>query len=759
MNIPEEKPGVVGLEPAIQPPNIEQTISSQLDSANRALNAKLREQHPNYRNLFDAQGFFVDCNPSLDAKSLTAIHVTDLNNGEHLQPFVNSLVTCLDDWALVSTLDKKECKELGEFKKNLDKDKFSAALISLYQEHSSAVINLERAMRFKLTQVAQTINKCLDTPEKKAKLDQCYQETLDNYLPRAKLKFVFALIHAYQPDGSISISKLNSELDKSRVDLKNNMLLFFNSKLGNAEIKPNKTKKDLQELLETTPAFTDMHIVESRGGKVNYLHTSQYTSHDEETDHDAVIPVSQYRLNGEGGLKSEFNQLRLPLFIPKQSVAKAKCAPENQNAEQIKAKQIEIAVERMLRIIRERFPGNEPVFQNLLTSYHFIEWAESGNEQTSRAQLLPEIQDKINQALLLENPEHQLYFPLLTPVNGFGVDINSTMFSSSVSNLALRNQMALLMQIGTQEQKDELLIKYKAKLRGEPNADQELANYISGLQLQFTADDTPKVKLLKMIFNYQLSGVREYAKLASTLFCSNVDNGRLIFGCKSGNERTAMILYRQECINELLRENIEILPDETEAKRVLLDLSNRLDLEVNETNINGVSQYISLNDQGAEAKIKAKEGLAGLYNTNYAEASLKNLKNSNTKTSNVDKLQAHKDKSVAKMLSNEPPKSFMLKLAEAICKHYKKILLFAAVLLIAGACLFAPQFVLAACFAVKVTLLALGFASAMLGLMGGIKHRNEHSAVLQENSVLKQPSSDESQQSNTPAPQLKMNRL
>jgi hypothetical protein len=638
----------------------------------------------------------------LDAKSLTAIHVNTLK-GDCLQRFIKSLYDNLRNYELISMLDKGQRLQLNEFLKNVNIQEFLDALQKHYQSDSSAVINLERAMRFKLTQVAQSVLK--SCPDKKDAIMQCYQETLEFILPKMKHLFAFALTHAYE-NGEISIKKLNDYLDKQRIDVKNEMLLKFKDRLAIREVQVNGSRREFQHILDTTPAFTDMNIVEYQSDTVNYLHTSPTTSHDEDINKLADIPVAQYQYK-HGNLTQQFQQVRLPLFIPKTKAAKyALPRAQQSNHEHITQKQIEIGVERLSTINEKHFNENseKPIFQNLLTSYHYLELAEGDNEQTVRAKILPDIQDGMNQKLLEKNIEG-FYFPYLTPVNGFGVDIHSSKWSSDVRNLALRNQMALLMQLGTVEQKANLLKLYKTHLNANNRElSQDLKDFIANATLEFSDKDTAKTKLLKLIFKYELSGDKDYVRLASALFCSNVEDGRLIFGCKSGNERTAMTIYRQQCIDALLETLDNIPTEEAAAKDYLLHVSDKLDKTVNQTNINGFSQYISLNDQGAEAKIKAKSGLAGLYNTNYGEK--KSVLN--TETSNVDDNQAHKDKTVAKLLVNEPPKSFMLKLVESICEHSKKILFFGAALAIAGASILLPQLMLASFITLGISLLVAG---------------------------------------------------
>jgi hypothetical protein len=669
------------------------------------LNKKLSVPDVDYFSLFDAQGFYVNCEPSLEANQLTAIHVTTLA-GVHLEKFTKSLSDTLDSTQLVYNLDTAQIQQLTKFKKkNIDRKIFLQALNKHYQSDSSAVINLERAMRFKLTQVAQSV--LVACSGKKALIERCYEQTLKSFLPRMKLQFVFALIHAYE-NGEISIKKLNDYLDKQRIDFKNKMLLEFKDKLAKSEVQVKVLKREFQHILDTTPAFSEMDIIEYKSDKVRVLHTSPTTSHDEDVEKLAGVPVAQYQYENDA-LTPQFQQVRLPLFIPKTKVAKNKLIPaEQSNHQLITKKQIELGVDRLSTICDTYFNDNhkKPIFQNLLTSYHYLELAEGDNEQTVRAKILPDIQDTMNRKRV-DDVKDGLYFPYLTPVNGFGVDIDSSKWSSDVQNLALRNQMALLMQLGTDKQKESLLELYKNHLKtSDRELSEELKTFISETEttLKFSDEDTAKTKLLKLIFKYELSGDKDYVKLASALFCSNVEDGRLIFGCKSGNERTAMTLYRQECIDELLAGPGDIPLEEEDAKQYLLVFSQALDDKVNQTNINGFSQYISLNDQGAEAKIKAKSGLAGLYNTNYAESNLVG----NTKTSHVDDLQAHKDKAVAELLVNETPKSFTLKLVEGICEHYKKILFFGAALAIAGACIFLPQLMLASFTALGISLLVAG---------------------------------------------------
>jgi len=161
----------------------------QLKNAQADLEKKLIVPDVDYFSLFDAQGFYVNCEPSLDAKQLTAIHVTTLNP-EHLNKFTESLSDTLDSTQLVYNLDKAQIQQLTKFKKkNIDRENFLKALNKLYKSDSSAVINLERAMRFKLTQVAQSV--LVACSGKKALIERCYEQTLKSFFAKNEIAICF----------------------------------------------------------------------------------------------------------------------------------------------------------------------------------------------------------------------------------------------------------------------------------------------------------------------------------------------------------------------------------------------------------------------------------------------------------------------------------------------------------------------------------------------------------------------------------------
>ncbi|MEI7489368.1 MAG: hypothetical protein WCJ72_18525, partial [Chryseobacterium sp.] len=476
-------------------------------------------------------------------------------------------------------------------------------------------------------------------------------------MPKIRQKFIASLKKTIRPDYTLDLAELNQQLDAQKESIYKDMRAEFLKQCA-AQNLPKADYDSLKEALHKTTAFQNLTILEITPYSANLIQTPTKSSHDFSPEKDADERVSHY--DGQG--KHQYTVIRSPIPIPPKKYYESLSVEKTE----IKEMQIRDTCTRIERISKaNEFDPKKPIYECLLTSYHTGLKLWDGNEQTERANLLPAIQDRMNDARILKG--ENLYLPFLAPTNGFGEEITtSTGFRGffrnlEIEELAWRNNMALAIQLGTGPQKDSILEAYRDYLTtpADPEKKEELRRRIEGVQesMSYVANEPKEKTLLKIMFKHNLHEKKEFARTTATLFCANADN-QVIVGCKSGNERTAMILHRLETLydgpkggaiekftcNNRGKQNTapqafykNCLDHKGAAEERLIGFTKVLEEQVNETNLYGTANHISSKDTGFDHKIASNSG----YNlsTNAADSN----RMTQLATENNEKLQSHKD--------------------------------------------------------------------------------------------------------------------
>ena len=538
-------------------------------------------------------------------------------------------------------------------------------------------INLEKEIFFYMAQKVQTFNEC-NQSEYVAKIEL-----------RELLK-IFNTIFNTIFNSSGKIGNSNIELDNKRTDLTtkadSELQELFGEKIGN-KAKLEEIKHAFEDKVKTTTALghgakdVEIDITADSTATVNVMIGAKNTAHDLEPIKDTSSSVMQYHF-ANNALKRNFEIKRTALIVPEKDSV-------NNTLDQIQKTKNHISA---LRQSNTGTDNDKITYYNLLTSIPIFDTNESKNQQVSRSKILFEAQDQCNHELLNNADENDVRFdeknqPFLTiqiPTNGHGYEMKPYSFSPLAREIALRNDFAIALRLGNDEQKKNLLETYDEFLRkvprkkymkddrGTKNKINEKVNAIKksysppvrpserdtlllgASDLNNDNDDQFK-KALHLIFSQNLHRKHKYAALTQTLLSLTDDNSYL--GCKSGNERTAGILGRMENFDELKEKFANTLSSEAyklnsvQTCDKLVEITDEL---YNKNSLYGMSTDIALNDQGATSKIQTRYEYRSNWNpinwfrnisiffsnldTNRAEPpALSNLQNKNT-----SRMQAHK---------------------------------------------------------------------------------------------------------------------
>lgn len=327
---------------------------------------------------------------------------------------------------------------------------------------------------------------------------------------------------------------------------------------------------------------------------------------------------------------------------------------------------------------------SKPMIYNLLTSTHArgispMDINDSlTNMQTGRLrtlinaqtaynmQRLEESKNLVNNQVMESFPLEKMFFTFNTPTNTFGQDIRLKTFKGylyddkEMLQVAQSNTIALaILLFGHDNEQVKKMAANAIKEDGEYSAFEtarlELiadAKNMLGKTGESLSDHQQLARqFLLARFIDDSAATKEWAKESAT--CIGVlskDKANLIFGCKSGNERTGGILGRIETFLSMEHNKMPTLttnePNQPLTTKEILkfssDFKKTLSEEYNKSCFRLSTVIISLIDQGSYPKISKKLGqLSDCMNTNLTEMKeyMKNFI-----TSGVGQLQAHKDK-------------------------------------------------------------------------------------------------------------------
>jgi hypothetical protein len=560
-----------------------------------------------------------------------------------------------------------------------------------------SIIALQQEFHFHLALVSRVYTKALPRLNS-GLMEKAHSETMIKVNELVMDSYAKALKGAINKDGSLNLAQLNKALDKGRKEIlpqaHSIMMLHIVKQTGvglsKDELKKIKGKKYLKHLAEgTTATPNDVLHLDMDQRLATLIAGSENTAHDRVSgDQFAHRQLITQRVNEGGDIKVNKNS-RIQIRTPS-PVVKTGLKDDKAYAEDAMVKLATITKEYQLKerlVTCEKKP--KAFIYNSYTAFNDKgDDFYSANYQTKSAGHIvrgAHLYNKNQLTLNKEESANRVYcFVQNISVNGFGDELGYKTGNDLTTEITLMSELALvhtLYDTASPDQKstiDQVFKKYEEylekdamdKLFSQSDEGKEAIEKIqeiknswkkgsdsSSLNLEISNNILENAKSgLKQLMAHDLHFSHEYSKLFQVL--SVFSEEASLGGCKSGNERAQAINGRVavlDSINNDLRpltgerktiaDALATLGKVTGDKSVITaaqQLKTVLDKEYNKTGLQSAASIISLVDQGASAKVEAKQGKPGLFTSrNYAEEQSSIM--TNLHQSKASKMQAHKD--------------------------------------------------------------------------------------------------------------------
>jgi hypothetical protein len=574
----------------------------------------------------------------------------------------------------------------------------SGALEKFYDNHALSIINLEKETVYHLAHCMNAINKV----DNSVFQDTDYNSALKVILPKIQDRYALELAKNYEMYGEFKLSALNKQLDKARTDVKilidEQILLGITPEKINAlheklttahstdgqnptpEAIESALKAKLKEAFRTTLAFPEGFIVEQEE-KTNTGLITQTITNPTHSAHDLnplkstitkltidaktlyrsdiLVPDKKSVLAQKEAINSKFTDLTENLF-KEEDILSGEDLLYNLQTKATVVKLIEFAQSH------KENPATTEFYYNLLTSVHGFNPLSSGigqedkNQQTERAMVMMDVQDTYNFWAIKTG--YPLLFTLHIPTNGFGETISANQYdiggvTATVNKIAERNDLALAMLLGSEEQKKALRTQYVSFIKSsETSFPEDLKEIIEDTKNLMRKDldplkphtnrNTELKDILAFIYVNNLHYEKDYAKITQVLALALEEQA--IYGCKSGHERTASIQGRLEELLKLGNDyGVKHPINETQVSK----FARIIDEAYRDHNQYGFSTDIALNGQGGVSKIQTASifNPRSFFDSNYAEGSLMTT----TQNAHASAWQGHKQKQLIANVTNK----------------------------------------------------------------------------------------------------------
>lgn len=521
----------------------------------------------------------------------------------------------------------------------------------------NSIIFLQQEMYFQLSLALEVYKKQFD------KISEDYSisaETMRKVNVMVMQVFAEALVAATE-DKTINIETLNSILDKKRLELaeKAHYLLVEEIKPKfNLDLREFNLKKAQKEAPHTTATNKKILHVDRYLNTVTEIEGSDCTSHYREQGMEfAHRAIRTYRVDNQLEVKYQLNglQVRTPSLPVKKGLSEQEY--------------IDDTVVKINKLVAD-YHLNKPFTYNLFTAMqHRFDDLYSNNKQTLSARHIILGAHTYNRQVHNKFSTNYCLIQAIS-VNGFGRALGYHRFGFGVNlpnEATLLAEMSLCYNMGQKniinrykdflEPKDskgffeKIFDYFKSPYFVTSIQGQDLRKQIAKQKTEWQGrrevnrdDNTDLVcTSLQKIMAYNLHFSHDYAKLIQALSIFLEDES--ILGCKSGNERTPIIMEREQLLkqinipSDLIDAFVKVAHarNKSETIKALNNLKITVNKYYNDENLYGASALIPLVDQGAGHKISAKNGFE--LNSNKAEDQ-RSEKITNLKQSNVRNLQA-----------------------------------------------------------------------------------------------------------------------
>ena len=551
-----------------------------------------------------------------------------------------------------------------------------------------SVIPLQQEFHFHLALAARSLTNINPKNFPEDKMTVAHQNTMEAIHPLITVAYSEALKNATNQHGTIDDVKFIKNLDKARkkiFDEVHDVLAKEVFRVTGNTLSPEEVKL-LKHSAETTTATpNDVLYTDHSMGLATWIAGSEVTAHDrgEGADHLADRQLLTMRLGDDDTINAILGRQRLQIRTPSLDMK------EGENDETItdvsnKLNALNMSYNMSSEEVTHPNPvtGTQAFTYNLYTAINDpIDDLQGKNKQSEGAQVILRGAHEYNKAQLADNKKPPvLCFVQNISVNGFGDPLGYSSNFLGYSSTALRNEATLMTEmamvhnlVGETENDSEsfkglskgVSENYKTYLKNDdPKKPSYFSQSTQGKQAiediaelkhlwknenidssKLTPVDKAKAALKKMLAN-NLHQDHRFAKLIQSLSVFIEDAS--IGGCKSGNERAQAINGRVGMLDSLAAGKPddkfwEAMNAVAQAKtEVCLAAALNLDANLNnhyDEHLQAASSVVSNADQGAGAKVCAKNESESNMNRNYAESPM--LKYLRQKF--AGKMQAHKE--------------------------------------------------------------------------------------------------------------------
>ncbi|MCL9684804.1 hypothetical protein [Legionella maioricensis] len=561
----------------------------------------------------------------------------------------------------------------------------TAIMEQLGTKPKSSLIALQQEYHFHLALVNRVYEKIAPNLPK-AKMEAAHQAAMAEVNQLVMDAYAKALKGAMK-NGTLDMAKLNKSLDKARKEIlpeahsimMKQIVRHTGVILTQEQLKgvtnPDGAKETIKHVAEgTTATPNDVLHLDSELGLATLIAGSENTAHDRlEGKQFAHRQLITHSLKADGSIEANKNpriQIRTPSPVLKKGLA-----DDNAYINDVATKLVAVKEEYHLT---QHLSGDgrkpKAFVYNSYTAINDTLGDINGNLQTQSADHILRGAHRYNVRQLRDNGADPVFcFVQNISVNGFGDTLGYGTGNPLREESTLMTEMALLHTLydtSTGEEQEKIakvFDKYKEYLRNPQRpsyfsnspAGQQAKTMIAELKAEWKNKETPEVASvqdkvingLKNLMAHNLHFDHEYSKLFQAL--SVYSEEASIGGCKSGNERAQAINGRIAILDSLsagkdspeMREIIEALSALATGGDTVLQsaqaLKNAVDAEYNRIGLQSAASIVSLVDQGASAKVEAKNGSVWWWTSrNYAEE--QNSAMDNLHQSKAGSMQAHK---------------------------------------------------------------------------------------------------------------------
>ncbi|BCA94291.1 hypothetical protein TUM19329_06520 [Legionella antarctica] len=548
-----------------------------------------------------------------------------------------------------------------------------------------SLIALQQEYYFHLALVARVYEKAAPedlSSEKMASIHHAATAAVNSLVIEAYAKALKGAMRG----NTLDMAKLNKSLDKARKELlpkaHNIMMKAIVSHTGviltKKQLKEITNPKGIKETIKhvaegTTATSNDIVHLDSEVGLATLIAGSKNTAHDRiEGNQFAHRQLITHSLKADGRIEANKN-LRIQIRTPS-PVLKEGLADDNAYINDAVTKLTTITTDYKLDKHLTSDENKPKAFiYNSYTALNDTLGDINGNLQTQSADHILRGAHRYNARQLHNNPDPVFCFVQNISVNGFGDTLGYDTGNPLREESTLMTEMALLHTLydASPEQQNKIgkvFDQYKKYLQtphrpsyfSNSQAGKEAKEMIQSLKSVWKDKVNPVSDNIQENVNNGLKNLMAnnlhfdhgYSKLFQAL--SVYAEEASIGGCKSGNERAQAINGRVAILDSLSggNENSEGMQKIKEALSALAKggnnvpqtaqvLKEALDTEYNRVGLQSAASVVSLVDQGASAKVEAKNGFLWWWTSrNYAEEP--DTVMDNLHQSKAGSMQAHK---------------------------------------------------------------------------------------------------------------------